>query len=201
MPIAGATRSSARESAKPTRRNSRTTPITQTGPDAEGRVLLHKRLRDPPETLADIDTTMSGGSDWYMSIKEGDPNSSRVEAGVVQPFEAQGMGYHRAVDARAHVDAEPNSESRNRFMRWKATRSCSSDAGTIGSNAIFSSCIHATRDRPTHLQGDSYCVPGHGLHTNGRGSAIRLAQRPIARGRGGYRHRPVEGTTHPGATA
>jgi putative CocE/NonD family hydrolase len=50
--------------------------ITQTGPDAEGRVMLHKRLRDPPETLADIDTTMSGGSDWYMSIKEGDPNSS-----------------------------------------------------------------------------------------------------------------------------
>jgi hypothetical protein len=50
--------------------------ITQTGPDAEGRVMLHKRLRDPPETLADIGTTMSGGSDWYMSIKEGDPNSS-----------------------------------------------------------------------------------------------------------------------------
>jgi uncharacterized protein len=50
--------------------------ITQTGPDAEGRVLLHKQLRDPPETLADIGTTMSGGSDWYMSIKEGDPNSS-----------------------------------------------------------------------------------------------------------------------------
>jgi len=39
--------------------------------------MLHKRLRDPPETLADIDTTTSGGSDWYMSIKEGDPNSSR----------------------------------------------------------------------------------------------------------------------------
>ena len=50
--------------------------ITQTGPDAEGRVMLHKRLRDPPETLTDIGTTMSGGSDWYMSIKEGDPNSS-----------------------------------------------------------------------------------------------------------------------------
>jgi uncharacterized protein len=50
--------------------------VTQTGPDAEGRVMLHKRLRDPPETLADIGTTMSGGSDWYMSIKEGDPNSS-----------------------------------------------------------------------------------------------------------------------------
>jgi putative CocE/NonD family hydrolase len=50
--------------------------ITQTGPDAEGRVMLHKRLRDPEETLADIDTTMSGGSDWYMSIKEGDPLSS-----------------------------------------------------------------------------------------------------------------------------
>jgi uncharacterized protein len=50
--------------------------ITQTGPDAEGRVRLHKRLRDPPETLADIGTTMSGGSDWHMSIREGDPNSS-----------------------------------------------------------------------------------------------------------------------------
>jgi len=50
--------------------------ITQTGPDAEGRVMLHKMLRDPPETLIDIGTTMSGGSDWFMSIKEGDPNSS-----------------------------------------------------------------------------------------------------------------------------
>ena len=37
--------------------------------------MLHKRLRDPPETLADIGTTMSGGSDWHMSIKEGEPNS------------------------------------------------------------------------------------------------------------------------------
>jgi hypothetical protein len=50
--------------------------IAQTGPDPQGRVMLHKRLRDPPETLTDIGTTMSGGSDWYMSIKEGDPNSS-----------------------------------------------------------------------------------------------------------------------------
>jgi uncharacterized protein len=50
--------------------------ITQTGPDAEGRVTLHKRLRDDPETLEDTGTTMSGGSDWYMSIREGDPNSS-----------------------------------------------------------------------------------------------------------------------------
>ncbi len=50
--------------------------ITQTGPDAHGRVMLHKRLRDPPETLADTGTTMSGGSDWNMSITEGNPNSS-----------------------------------------------------------------------------------------------------------------------------
>ncbi len=50
--------------------------ITQTGPDADGRVLLHKRLREEPETLADIGTRMTGGSDWTMSIKEGDPNSS-----------------------------------------------------------------------------------------------------------------------------
>jgi predicted acyl esterase len=50
--------------------------ITESGPDAEGRVTLHKRLRDPAETLADTGTTMSGGSDWIMSIREGDPNSS-----------------------------------------------------------------------------------------------------------------------------
>ena len=49
--------------------------ITQMGPDAHGRVTLHKRLRDLPESLADIGTTVSGGSDWYMSIQEGDPNS------------------------------------------------------------------------------------------------------------------------------
>lgn len=49
--------------------------ITQMGPDVHGRVTLHKRLRDLPETLADIGTTASGGSDWYMSIQEGDPNS------------------------------------------------------------------------------------------------------------------------------
>jgi uncharacterized protein len=51
--------------------------VTMTGPDAGGRIMLHKRLRDPPETLADIGTRMSGGSDWFMSITEGDPNSSR----------------------------------------------------------------------------------------------------------------------------
>jgi putative CocE/NonD family hydrolase len=50
--------------------------VTQAGPDAHGRVTIHKRLRDLPETLADIGTTMSGGSDWFMSIQEGDPNSS-----------------------------------------------------------------------------------------------------------------------------
>ena len=49
--------------------------ITQMGPDVHGRVTLHKRLRDLPETLADIGTTTSGGSDWYMSIQDGDPNS------------------------------------------------------------------------------------------------------------------------------
>jgi putative CocE/NonD family hydrolase len=63
-----------RVEANPAERNDHI--VTQTGPDAEGRVMLHKQLRDPPETLADIGTTMSGGSDWYMSIKEGDPNSS-----------------------------------------------------------------------------------------------------------------------------
>ncbi len=51
--------------------------IVKTGPNADGEVYLHKRLRDAPETLTDIRTTMSGGSDWYMSIKEGNPNSSK----------------------------------------------------------------------------------------------------------------------------
>jgi hypothetical protein len=50
--------------------------VRQSGPDAHGRVLIHKRLRDLPETLADIGTTVSGGSDWFLSIQEGDPNSS-----------------------------------------------------------------------------------------------------------------------------
>jgi len=50
--------------------------VRQSGPDAHGRVIIHKRLRDLPETLADIGTTMSGGSDWILSIQEGDPNSS-----------------------------------------------------------------------------------------------------------------------------
>ena len=50
--------------------------VRQSGPDAHGRVVIHKRLRDLPETLADIGTTTSGGSDWFLSIQEGDPNSS-----------------------------------------------------------------------------------------------------------------------------
>jgi uncharacterized protein len=50
--------------------------VSLSGPDAQGRVLIHKRLREPAELLADIGTTVAGGSDWYMSITDGDPNSS-----------------------------------------------------------------------------------------------------------------------------
>jgi hypothetical protein len=50
--------------------------VTQSGPDASGRVTIHKRLRDLPEKIAATGTIMSGGSDWNMSIREGDPNSS-----------------------------------------------------------------------------------------------------------------------------
>lgn len=49
--------------------------VTRMGPDIHGRITLHKRLRDLPETLTDIGTTVSGGSDWYMTIQDGDPNS------------------------------------------------------------------------------------------------------------------------------
>jgi uncharacterized protein len=51
--------------------------LIQSGPDADGRIELHKRLRDFPETIAATGTTVSGGSDWYMSIREGDPNSCK----------------------------------------------------------------------------------------------------------------------------
>jgi uncharacterized protein len=50
--------------------------VRQSGPDAHGRVIIHKRLRDLPESLKDIGTQVSGGSDWFLSIQEGDPNSS-----------------------------------------------------------------------------------------------------------------------------
>jgi uncharacterized protein len=50
--------------------------VTQSGPDASGRVTIHKRLREPEEKLAGIGTIVSSGSDWIMSIAEGQPNSS-----------------------------------------------------------------------------------------------------------------------------
>jgi uncharacterized protein len=50
--------------------------VVQTGPDANGTISIHKILRDPPEAVADIGTVASGGSDWIMTIREGDPNSS-----------------------------------------------------------------------------------------------------------------------------
>jgi uncharacterized protein len=50
--------------------------VTVTGPDAEGRVVIHKRLRGAPETFADIGTTVTEASDRTVSITEGDPNSS-----------------------------------------------------------------------------------------------------------------------------
>jgi hypothetical protein len=49
--------------------------IMQTGPDPAGRLTLHKVLRYPPDTLQEIGTTLASGSDWIMSIREGDPNS------------------------------------------------------------------------------------------------------------------------------
>jgi putative CocE/NonD family hydrolase len=56
--------------------------VTITGPDAQGRVLILKRLRGAPETFPDIGTTVTESSDRILSITEGDPNSSvwRVEA-------------------------------------------------------------------------------------------------------------------------
>ena len=78
--------------------------VTQAGPDAEGRVMLHKRLRDEPETLADIGTRMSGGSDWYHVDQGGRSEQRRMAAGMVQPSRARGMGHGTSIDARAHLD-------------------------------------------------------------------------------------------------
>ncbi len=49
--------------------------LTQTGPDASGTVVLHKVIQEPSRTL-DTGTTIDENSDWYWSIREGDPNSS-----------------------------------------------------------------------------------------------------------------------------
>jgi len=49
--------------------------LTREGPDADGRVVLHKVLRQPAVVL-DTGTEITETTDWYWSIREGDPNSS-----------------------------------------------------------------------------------------------------------------------------
>ena len=49
--------------------------LSQEGPDASGTVVLHKVINEPSRTL-DTGTTIDENSDWYWSIREGDPNSS-----------------------------------------------------------------------------------------------------------------------------
>jgi len=49
--------------------------LTQNGPDEKGLVVLHKVLKEPVQTL-DTGATITELSDWYWSIREGDPNSS-----------------------------------------------------------------------------------------------------------------------------
>jgi predicted acyl esterase len=60
--------------------------IVQTGPEADGFVKLHKILRDPPEEIPGIGTVTSGGSDWIMAIREGDPNSAIWQLEWFQTF-------------------------------------------------------------------------------------------------------------------
>jgi uncharacterized protein len=52
------------------------TKITQSGPDPAGLLSIKKEVPEPDTLLADIGTTLSGGSVWTRSIREGDPNSS-----------------------------------------------------------------------------------------------------------------------------
>jgi len=53
------------------------TRITQTGPDSSGVLTIRKEVPEPETHLTDIGTTLSGGSVWTRSIREGDPNSSQ----------------------------------------------------------------------------------------------------------------------------
>ena len=52
------------------------TKVTQSGPDATGLFSIRKEVPEPDTQLADIGTTLSGGSVWTRSIREGEPNSS-----------------------------------------------------------------------------------------------------------------------------
>ncbi len=54
-----------------------TTKTVQTGPDASGFISVRKELPQPPRVVQDVGTTVSGGSVWTRSIREGDPNSSQ----------------------------------------------------------------------------------------------------------------------------
>jgi predicted acyl esterase len=49
--------------------------VAQSG-EANGLLTIHKRMGGSPRLLQDIGTTVTDGSDWIMSIREGDPNSS-----------------------------------------------------------------------------------------------------------------------------
>ncbi len=50
--------------------------VIVTGPDASGLVAVRKELPSPPRVVAGVGTSVSGGSVWLRSIREGDPNSS-----------------------------------------------------------------------------------------------------------------------------
>ena len=52
------------------------TKTTQSGPDPTGLLWIRKEVPEPDTRLADIGTTLSGGSVWIRSIREGEPNSS-----------------------------------------------------------------------------------------------------------------------------
>jgi putative CocE/NonD family hydrolase len=49
--------------------------VIVTGPDASGFVSVRKEQASPPHIVKGVGTTVSGGSVWIRSIREGDPNS------------------------------------------------------------------------------------------------------------------------------
>jgi uncharacterized protein len=67
-----------------------TTKVVQSGPDAEGRVSVRKDLPEPARVVAGVGTTISGGSVWTRSIREGDPNSSVWAVEWVREFRREG---------------------------------------------------------------------------------------------------------------
>jgi putative CocE/NonD family hydrolase len=54
-----------------------TTRVTTSGPDSTGKIAVHKQFRDGVDTIDDVGITIADGGDWYLTVIDGQPNSTR----------------------------------------------------------------------------------------------------------------------------